>query len=707
VTLTISLSYTIPAAIAAIAACVLAAFLLIRHRSNSWIYSIVAVLGSVALSQAGNALVWSAPDSALVLRRLSLMGELMLPVAILYSGLTLTRPGSASKETAARWRARVVFFFAVALCGLIWIDSALVLLGWEGSVLSIGVGALGRVGYFFIVIALALGLAQLEQILRAMRDPLRYQLKFVLIGLGALAGYEIYQASSLLMLRLWRSDETLAGALATLVSIGVLTYGFGRSRLREATARVYVSPQVVYGSITFIVVGLYLLSVGLLGEWVRYVGAPVSVGLSSLVVFLAAVGLVIVLFSRTSRAELRQFVGRHFYRSKYDYRTKWIEVTDAFRTTDTVESILDQLLHLLSRTFGAAKISVWLQYQADGRFHQARSVNAEPPPPPIESRHPIVQRMTSTDDAVEVAQLFPRDEDGAFLQNDAFLVQTQAVLCVPIRSQGALIAFVALSADLHGEKYRADDRDLLRAIGHHVGVVLSHAQLAEERRSSAELEALHRFSAFCLHDLKNLTARLSLIVQNAAVHGHDPGFQEVALRTVSTTVEKMMALMTKLSGKSIRTGSSELVDIQSVIAEAAGSMTDGPFAKVRIEGGPVPPISVVREQLHQTLLNLILNARHAAGANGEVQVTTETAAETVVITVSDTGPGIPPERLQTVFQPFQTTTPGGLGIGLYQCKQIIESHQGTIRIDSEPGHGTQVRIELPLANTPRQSVVSS
>src|SRR5207249_10913776 len=66
---------------------------------------------------------------------------------------------------------------------------------------------------------------------------------------------------------------------------------------------------------------------------------------------------------------------------------------------------------------------------------------------------------------------------------------------------------------------------------------------------------------------------------------------------------------------------------------------------------------------------------------------------------SDTGPGIEPDKLRTLFQPFRTTKEGGLGIGLFQCKRILEAHRGTIHIVSEVGRGTSVRIELPVAST--------
>src|SRR4029077_15332240 len=89
-------------------------------------------------------------------------------------------------------------------------------------------GPLGRVAYVFIVLALTLGLAQLEHILRVTRDPLRYEIKYVLSGLGGLAGCGVCQASQLLMVPAWNADFVLVGALASLISLGLMMFGFAR-----------------------------------------------------------------------------------------------------------------------------------------------------------------------------------------------------------------------------------------------------------------------------------------------------------------------------------------------------------------------------------------------------------------------------------------------------------------------------------------------
>lgn len=707
---------------AAFAAAVLAlgfAGVLLKRRSNSFYRYLAVVLGVCGLIQVANGMNGLDASHALIWRRVALLGELAQPAVLLLVVLALIRELSGSIGATDLWRARAVTLVAGVFATLSFSDEVLRSAMSEGGVSLVVLGSLGRVAYAFILVALVVGLAQIEQILRVTRDPVRWQLKFVLIGLGGLAGYEIYQASQLLLVPAWRVEHAVVGGLSTLISVGLIAYGLGRRHLLAIKTKVYISPQFLYGSFTFIAVGLYLVAVGLIAEIFRQTGWAAAVQLSALVIFVAAVGLVVVLSSRQARAELRHYIARHFYRSKYDYRVEWLEVTEVFRASESVEAILDRLIELLSRTFGAARITLWMRCEADGRFHQVRSANTEPTPQPLTASHPVIARLLHSDTPVEVDRATDEDsspEGGASPSlPDPFLAATQAVLCVPIRIGNELIAFVALSRDLHGELYATDDCDLLRAIAYHVGMLLSHARLAEERRGAAELEALHRFSAFCLHDFKNLAARLSLVVKNAQVHGDDPAFRESAMRTVAGTVQKMMTLMTKLSLKSAQEGVLEPVDVQEVIAETLGSLNGALPVSLEMALERVPPVSIVREQLHQVLLNVILNAGQAIRANGAqagawggaVRITTQRVNGFVVVTVADTGPGIEPDKLRTLFQPFRTTKEGGLGIGLFQCKRILEAHRGSIHVESEVGRGTRVRIELPVASTAGLSIAAS
>jgi putative PEP-CTERM system histidine kinase len=306
----------------------------------------------------------------------------------------------------------------------------------------------------------------------------------------------------------------------------------------------------------------------------------------------------------------------------------------------------------------------------------------------LELSHPVILQLQ-------------KEDEGVMIEDSPDSLRAAGVaLCFPIRTQGRLTAFIALGRPLHGEIYGTDDCDLLRGISHHIGALLSHARLAEERQASAELEALHRFSVFCLHDLKNLAARLSLVAQNAERHGHDPAFQESAMRTVTDTAAKMTSLMSKLSLSSVNpalNGTPESVDIPALIEEIVAPMRGVERVRLHVTGASVQPIIAVRDQMHQVLLNVILNAKQAIGQEGDISIGIEESGGSIMVTVTDTGCGIPSPMLESLFQPSQSSRPGGLGVGLYQCKQMVEAHRGTIEIRSQQGQGTQVKIELPQA----------
>jgi C4-dicarboxylate-specific signal transduction histidine kinase len=105
-----------------------------------------------------------------------------------------------------------------------------------------------------------------------------------------------------------------------------------------------------------------------------------------------------------------------------------------------------------------------------------------------------------------------------------------------------------------------------------------------------------------------------------------------------------------------------------------------------------------RIQLQQVMLNLMRNA-HEAMAQSERRklevVTTRLDDETIEITIADSGPGLPEEIAERVFEPFQSTKPNGMGLGLSICRSIVESHRGNLRYESNRGGGAVFCVTLP------------
>ena len=105
-------------------------------------------------------------------------------------------------------------------------------------------------------------------------------------------------------------------------------------------------------------------------------------------------------------------------------------------------------------------------------------------------------------------------------------------------------------------------------------------------------------------------------------------------------------------------------------------------------------------QTRQALLNLVVNALQAMSQGGTLRVSAAAHDGTLEVTIGDTGPGIPPDQLDRIFEPYFTTKDGGTGLGLPLAQRIIEAHGGWIRVDSQVGVGTTVHVRLPLAGPP-------
>jgi two-component system sensor histidine kinase HydH len=95
------------------------------------------------------------------------------------------------------------------------------------------------------------------------------------------------------------------------------------------------------------------------------------------------------------------------------------------------------------------------------------------------------------------------------------------------------------------------------------------------------------------------------------------------------------------------------------------------------------------------ILNVLINAVQAMEKGGQLSVVARQAHESIVIDISDTGPGISPEDQSNVFNPYYTTKKKGTGLGLAIVHKIVEDHGGTIRIHSKEGHGTRISMTLP------------
>jgi nitrogen-specific signal transduction histidine kinase/ActR/RegA family two-component response regulator len=247
-------------------------------------------------------------------------------------------------------------------------------------------------------------------------------------------------------------------------------------------------------------------------------------------------------------------------------------------------------------------------------------------------------------------------------------------------------------------------------------VDITERKKAESQLLRAQrMESIGTLAGGVAHDLNNILSPIlmcvSLLKQDLPIEQRDKIIEtiEMSAERGADIVKQVLAFGRGLDTRQIRLNVSHVI---RDIAKIAGRT----FPKdIRLEATMAPdlwPITADATQLHQVLLNLCVNARDAMPSGGSLRINAENleldvsyASMTpgarpgrhILLTVSDTGTGIPPELIDSIFDPFFTTKPigKGTGLGLPTVLGIVKSHGGFLQVQSEPGKGTSFKIFLP------------
>ena len=129
----------------------------------------------------------------------------------------------------------------------------------------------------------------------------------------------------------------------------------------------------------------------------------------------------------------------------------------------------------------------------------------------------------------------------------------------------------------------------------------------------------------------------------------------------------------------------------AVVAQAASGIS----AEIDLQLADLPPLSLDPDQQLRLFEHLFRNALEAAGPAGRIRARMEQAGDSVQVVIEDSGPGIPPELRERVFEPLATGRRRGIGLGLAVCKQIVEGHGGTLSIGDSEWGGAALTVRYP------------
>lgn len=634
-------------------------------------------------------------------QRLRLIATAFLPVGWLLFSISFGR--ASYKEIILKWRWYLLIIFVIPILLTILFGNSLL----KGNPVfetmsrwSITIGWSGYISYLFTLISAVLIIMNLERTLRNSSGSIRWQIKFMVLGLGGIFAVRIYTNSQVLLFR--SIEMPLEVINLGMLILGTLLIILSLFRLRLLNVNIYLSHSLIYNSITVFIIGIYLILAGILTKVASYLNISHAFLIETLFIFLSLVGVTLILLSSKLREGIKRFVTLHFKRPKYDYRTVWTSFTHRTASLIGVQEICSTVAKIVSDTFGVPCAAIWLPDETQENLILGGST--------VFSEGEITGSMMDRKAKAEFIKAMRNQEaviDFEKSEKDwvrelkeshfAYFRDARIRYGVSLLSGNEFVGIMTLNEKLTEEEFSIEDFDLLKAIADQAAGSILNIKISQQLSQAKEMEAFQTMSAFFVHDLKNLASKLSLTMQNLPTHFDNPEFRGDALRAISDSVAKINTMSSGLSllRQKIVLQPAEN-DLNGLVTNTLNTL-NGCKGSIMQDLKPISKCLMDSEQIQKVLTNLILNANEAVGNGGEIRIATEQINGWIVLSVRDNGCGMSKEFVEnSLFHPFKTTKKQGMGIGLFHCKMIVEAHHGRIEVESEEGRGSTFKVFLPL-----------
>ncbi|NDG42998.1 MAG: PEP-CTERM system histidine kinase PrsK, partial [Betaproteobacteria bacterium] len=218
-----------------------------------------------------------------------------------------------------------------------------------------------------------LGLLLAEQVFRNQLDVSRWGAKPLCLGLACLFGFDLYLFSQALMFGGFDGNAVGARGLVHAAVLPLLL--LASSRDVSWLARIQMSRTAIFYSASLLLVGAYLLFASTAGYYIRFFGGSWGGALQVALLFIAGLLLTVLLLSGALRARLRVFLGKHFFRYRYDYRLEWLRVTDMLSTRSAPQAVGSLVIRALADLVECPAGALWIKDLSNDDYVQSARWN--------------------------------------------------------------------------------------------------------------------------------------------------------------------------------------------------------------------------------------------------------------------------------------------------------------------------------------------
>jgi putative PEP-CTERM system histidine kinase len=542
-----------------------------------------------------------------------------------------------------------------------------------------------------------LGMALVEQLFRNTPVEQRWGIKYLCFGLGVIFAYDFYLYTDALLFH--RLDIDIWSARGAVNAMAVPMLAITAARNPDWSLPVLLSRRMVFHSTTLLGAGVYMLLMALAGYYIRLYGGEWGTVLQIAFLFGAGMLLAALLFSGQMRARAKVFLNKHFFSYRYDYREEWLRLMNLLAGERSELPLHERVIWAISEIVESPGGLLWLvddkaNYRCVSHFNMAVGEL-----PAIHQDHPLPRFMTQRQWIVDLDECRGAAPSQEELDIPPWLLDDDFWLLVPLMQDQRMLGFVLLSQPRAPQALNWENRDLLKTAGMQAASYVALYQAADALADARQFEGFNRLSAFVIHDLKNLIAQLSLVAKNAAKHKHNPAFIDDAVGTIENSVDKMNRLMAQLKSADVGGFNDhkeiDLVEELRAMVDSRSSAKPKPQLELQTEHARV---LAHEDRLSAVFGHVLQNALDATPADGWIKVVLRVSGENAIVEFRDNGVGMDEDFVKNrLFRPFDSTKGlTGMGIGAYECREVVQASGGQVVVDSGVGKGTVFRILLPL-----------
>ncbi len=532
-------------------------------------------------------------------------------------------------------------------------------------------------------------------------------LKLICIALGTLCAYNAYYFIT--VLTGFKPLAPDSGSRVTVVLASSLVLLFGSLTLSkesiEPHAKLALSRPIILYIVLFSLILAIITVFTLASLHIKRSGGGMSEALYLIIVGTSIISIIALLTSTNLRNLLNVLINKHLFSHKYDYRREWLKLINRLSKPVDSQEAYGIALNVVQEIFKSPGSILHLR---KGDYFAVASTNnfpvfqeqAELAPEAYTEHYQSDFAKTLVD---KEWVFFPSQPSVSihFDQYNEFIpTWMQEIediwLVMPLIDETRLTGFITLKQTHLHTTLNWEDLDLLKIIGRQIASYIESHKKSEALSEAKQFETFNKLSAFVMHDLKNLIAQQSLLLENAAKHRDNPAFIEDAFDTIGGSVERLNTLLKKLQRSEPE--ASRSIDLKPIVIDAIGRCSRAqPMPSLRLEADRIRLLAAP-ETLCMILVHLVQNAQEATPPSGFVDVLISRDSEHIIITIEDNGKGMDEQFVQnSLFKPFETTKAGkGMGIGVYQAKDYIEQLGGSLTVTSTINVGTSFVVKLPL-----------